>query len=136
MMAIALVSIGITSADNIINFSEYQKEVHTIQTKDISKTQALQQIMKAKDLPCEYTGETKDTYIVSPSCLLKDDLPQLPFKEAVDYLWPYIESFNTVYNDADQVFSYQGTSPIFTMNYEILPKTLEEKLALIYLQNT
>ena len=132
---IVLGCIGSTTADNIMNFSEYQKEVNGIQTKNISKTQTLQQIMKAKNMPCEYTGETKDTYIVSPSCLLKNDLPQIAFKEAIDYLRPHIESFNTVYNDTEQTFSYQGTSPIFTMNYEILPKTVEEKLTLIYLQN-
>ena len=107
MMTIVSVSIGITAADNIMNFSEYQKEVSNMGTKNISKTKALQEILQAKDLPCEYTGETKDTYIVSPICLLKNELPQVEFKDAVDYLWPYIDGFNVVYNDASQVFSYQ-----------------------------
>jgi hypothetical protein len=56
---------------------------------------------------CEYKEEGKDMYVMSPSCLLKNDLPILAFKDAIDYLWPYIESFNTIYNDTSQVFSYQ-----------------------------
>lgn len=136
MIVVTYVSIWITFAGNIINFSEYQKNVATIKNKDISKTKAIQQIMSAKDMDCGYTWESKDTYIVSASCLLKNDLPKIGFQEAIDYLRPYIESFNTVYNDMNQRFSYQWTAPIFSRNYEILPKTLEENLVLIHLQDT
>ncbi len=122
-------------AEEIVNFSQYQKDIATIQARNISKTKALQEIIQAKDMICEYKEEGKDMYVMSPSCLLKNDLPILAFKDAIDYLWPYIESFNTIYNDTSQVFSYQWTTPIFTKNYEIVPKTLEEKLTLIRLQN-
>lgn len=122
-------------AENIINFSEYQKDITKIKTENISKTKALQRITQAKNMVCEYSLEKKDMYIISPICLLKNELPQIEFKDAIDYLWPYIEGFNTVYNDTAQIFSYQWTTPIFTKNYEILPKTLEEKLTLIRLQN-
>lgn len=135
ILAATYVSIGNTFAENIVNFSVYQKDVKTISTKNISKTKALQEITQAQNTPCEYVIEKKDMYVMSPSCLLKNELPVIEFKEAIDYLWPYIDSFNMVYNDASQTFSYQGTSPIFKKNYEILPKTLEEKLTLARLQN-
>lgn len=122
-------------AGGIINFSEYKKDIANIQAKDISKTKAIKQIIEAKGMTCDHIQEEKDLYIISPSCLLKNDLPIIEFKEAIDYLRPYIESFNMVYNDASQIFSYQWTTPIFTKDYEILPKTLEEKLTLIRLQN-
>lgn len=124
-----------TFAEDIVNFSEYQKESKTVNIENISKTRAIQEITQAKNMICEYAREKKDMYIVSPSCLIKNDLPKIPFKDAIDYLWPYIDSFNMIYNDTNQVFSYQWTSPIFKKEYEILPKTLEEKLTLIRLQN-
>ncbi|MEI6773958.1 MAG: hypothetical protein WCL18_04000 [bacterium] len=76
-------------------------------TDNISKTKALQQVMEAKKMICEYTSENKDMYIVSPVCLIKNELPQIEFKDAIEYLWPYIDSFNMIYNDVSQVFSYQ-----------------------------
>ncbi len=135
IVAATYISIGNTFAENIINFSEYQKEVKTITIKNISKTKAFQEIMQAQNTPCEYIIEKKDMYIISPSCLLKNELPKIEFKEAIDYLWPYIDSFNMVYNDVSQTFSYQWTSPIFKKNYEIIPKTLEEKIILTRFQN-
>lgn len=135
IITITGISIGNAFAGNIMNFSDYQKEVKTITTEKISKTKALQEIIQAKNIPCEYTAEKEDMYIISPSCLLKDELPQIGFKDAIDYLWPYIDSFNMVYNDTSQTFSYQWTTPIFKKNYEILPRTLEEKLTLSRLQN-
>ncbi|MEI6117807.1 MAG: hypothetical protein WCP92_00685 [bacterium] len=107
IVAATYISIGNTFAENIINFSEYQKEVKTITIKNISKTKAFQEIMQAQNTPCEYIIEKKDMYIISPSCLLKNELPKIEFKEAIDYLWPYIDSFNMVYNDVSQTFSYQ-----------------------------
>ena len=129
------VSFWTTYAEEILNFSEYQKNIKTIATGNISPSKALQQIVQAKNLPCTYEKENKNMYIISPICLLKNELPQIEYKEAIDYLWQYIDSFNTIYNEASQNFSYQGTTPIFTKDYEILPKTLEEKLTLIRLQN-
>ena len=107
ILAATYVSIENTFAENIINFSEYQKEAKTITIKNISKTKALQEITQAQNTPCEYIVEKKDMYVISPSCLLKNELPQIEFKDAIDTLWPYIESFNMVYNDVSQTFSYQ-----------------------------
>ncbi len=135
IISMAFVWIGITFADNVINFSEYQQEAKSVSIKNISKTKELQEITLAQNTGCEYIQEKIDMYIISPSCLLKNELPQIPFKEAIDYLWPNIDSFNMIYNDSSQIFSYQWTSPIFQKNYEILPKTMEEKLALARLQN-
>ncbi len=118
-------------ARDIINFSTFQK--HIIQ-KETSKTLQLQSLHYLNKEPCIYTPESKDKYIVTPSCILKNKLPKLEFTEAVDHIRPYITSFNTVYNEYATTFTYEGTSPIFKKNYDITAKTTNEIVTLAYLQ--
>lgn len=119
-------------AHNIVNFSTYKTQEKN--TENISRTKILYKIQQWKNMKCSYEKETEDTYILSPICLIKNELPSIEFTEAIDYLWPYIQWFNNIYNDISTNFSYEWTSPIFTQNYEILPTNIQEKYTLITMQ--
>lgn len=119
-------------AHDIVNFSNYKAEEKNIES--VSRTKLLYAIKKGENMKCSYTMEKKDTYIIDPICLVQNDLPKIWFTEAIDYLWPYIQWFNSVYNDISTIFSYEGTSPIFKQDYEILPKNIQEKYILITIQ--
>lgn len=119
-------------ANDILNFSEYMAQDKKIE--NISRTKILYKIKQAKTMECTYVQEKKDTYIISPSCIIKNKLPQMGFVESIDYLRPYIQWFNNIYNDTSTNFSYEWTTPIFQKNYEIVPPTIEEKYALVVLQ--
>lgn len=59
--------------------------------ENISRTKILYKIKQAKTMECTYVQEKKDTYIISPSCIIKNKLPQMGFVESIDYLRPYIQ---------------------------------------------
>jgi hypothetical protein len=43
---------------------------------------------------------------------------------------PYIETFNTVYNESAQTFVYEGTKPIISKLSELKPQSYKEKITL------
>lgn len=123
----------VTHAEDIINFSTFQKNIYST-TEEISTIQKLKNIKYINEQKCFYTKENKNTYIITPSCLFKDRLPTLDFQEAIDYMRPYIETFNTIYNEVTQNFMYEWTHPIFKKEYDIIPTTRTERIALIQAQ--
>lgn len=73
----------------------------------LSRTQQLQYIQYVSTQDCFYAKESQNRYIITPSCLFKNRLPKINFQEAIEYMRPYIESFNTVYNEFAQSFAYE-----------------------------
>lgn len=121
-------------AEDIVNFDTFQKSIYTQEIKDIWKIQQLRYMKYINEQKCTYIKENEESYIITPSCLFKDKLPKLWFTEAIDYMRPYITTFNTIYNELATTFSYEWTSPIFEKNYDILPKTTTEKIQLAQAQ--
>lgn len=118
-------------AEDIVNFDTFQKSIYTNEIKDISKIEQVRYIKYINEQKCVYTKENKESYIITPSCLFKDKLPKLWFTEAIEHMWPYITTFNTIYNEWATTFSYEWTSPLFEKKYDILPKTTTEKIQLV-----
>lgn len=121
-------------AEDIIDFEVFQKQA---EQEDISKIPKIQQLKYMRYIiqqDCFYSKEDASTYIITPSCLFQNKLPQLPLAQALEILWPHIESFNTVYNESAQSFVYEWTSPIVSKKYDIFPKTTAEKIALVKAQ--
>ena len=93
-----------TQAQDIIDFDVFQK---TIPSTQLSRTQQLRYIKYISNQECRYSKEKGDTYLITPSCLFQDKLPKIGFQEALAYLRKHIDSFNTVYNEASQTFTYE-----------------------------
>lgn len=119
-----------TKAEDIIDFDVFQQQTKQEDLSTISKIQQLKYMRYISQQECFYTKENTNTYIITPSCLFGNKLPQLPLGQALEILWPHIETFNTVYNEYAQSFMYEWTSPILTKTYDIFPKTTAEKIAL------
>lgn len=119
-----------TKAEDIIDFDVFQQQTKQEDLSTISKIQQLKYMRYINQQECFYAKEDTDTYIITPSCLFENKLPQLPLAQALEILWPHVEAFNTVYNESAQSFIYEWTSPIITKAYDIFPKTTAEKIAL------
>lgn len=119
-----------TQAVDIIDFSVFQKQATKQNLSDISRTQQLKYIKYIHQQPCKYTKENINTYIVTPACIFNNSGPNIEFKEAIEIIRPYIETFNTVYNESAQTFIYEGTKPIISKLWEAQPQSYKEKIAL------
>jgi len=94
-------------AEDIIDFDLFQKQAKQEDISKISKIQQLKYMRYISQKDCFYNQEDTHTYTITPSCLFQDKLPQLPLSQALEILWPHIETFNTVYNESAQSFVYE-----------------------------
>jgi hypothetical protein len=117
-------------AEDIIDFDVFQKQAKQENISKMPKIQQLKYIRYINQKECFYAKEDTDMYIITPSCLFGNKLPQVPLTQALEIIWPHIEAFNTIYNESAQSFVYEWTNPILNKTYDILPKTIAEKIAL------
>lgn len=95
------------NAEDIIHFDVFQKQAAQENISEIPKIQQLKYMRYINQQDCFYSKEDANTYIITPSCLFQNKLPQLPLAQALEIIWPHIETFNTVYNESAQSFVYE-----------------------------
>lgn len=122
-------------ADDIVSFSDYTKNMNTltIYSKKIPKISLLKKLVLIKDEKCEYR-KNWNNYILSPVCLLKKSLPEIPYKTIVNKIWEDLDGFNAIYNDSSENFTYESTTPFFQWYKSIMPKSDRQKYLLASLQ--
>lgn len=120
-----LILIYHVNAYDIIQFDYYQGESEI--SKIIDKKDLIKNIILQKKQDCLIDKHNEENYFVSPSCVLQNKLPKLDYKDAIDYLRPYIEWFWTTYNENETNFSYEWTFPIFKEDLDIYPYLISSK---------
>jgi hypothetical protein len=105
----------------------------SVYSKKIPKISLLKKLILIKDEKCEYQISWNN-YILSPTCLLRKDFPDVSYKTIIDQVWPDLWWFNEVYNDSSKNFTYESTTPFFQSYKSIMPKSDRQKYLLANLQ--
>jgi len=110
-----IVTIGMWSAYTLISFEDYKENLEKTAQQNLDKYKIKREFKTIRDKRCGKV-EQWDYYVISPICLRKQEYPKLWFREAVDYIRPYVESFQDEYDLYKQDFTFHGTKPI--INYD------------------
>jgi len=123
MIGVLLFFISISSAFNFLTFDDYQKKLDKTIEK-INETKPNSENIKLIEKKFKKTTQKKECKVkedweyfeMSPICFYNKEYPQLWLREAIDYIWPYIQWFDNEYDLIKTWFVFSWTSPI--INYE------------------
>jgi len=138
LIAISTCFFGISKWYNIVEFKEYKEKLSTtiIQQKEINKIENVFQ--QTKQEKCFYK-EKWDFFYIDSICLRKKEYPKLWFKEAIDIIRPFVQSFKNEYQLDKQLFDFVWTSPVIDYSKISLPlyyqNTLVQKKLLNFLES-
>ena len=100
-------------AFNQIDLNTY-KNIKNIISKKINK----QIDIYYDDIACNYFAQWNNYYI-SPWCFLQSKLPKLWVKQTSDLVFPFIKSFDNIYNLNTEKFIYKPSKVEFFYNYNL-----------------
>ncbi len=103
-LSIVIILLWIISYSKWIDFvtlDSFKKEVFDID-KIIRKNNEKNINIKFKKIlntkKCNFYNNNKWYYFLNPICLYKKKYPKIPFRKAVDYIWPYVIWFTKEYD--------------------------------------
>lgn len=102
-------------------FLSYQEMIDSVDQTVIAK--ARQKTLKTRR--CR-SYEQPSYYVVSPECFLQDKLPELPFTEAVDLVWPSIDSIEGIYDIHNLQFSYEEAELVLDDSLDQFAQLLQD----------
>lgn len=138
ILGVLYMSVMITCKAETISFEEYVSSIQEIKdSKDSFSTQAIgKEFMKVKDNECTFEKDKNNNWLIKPICFRYNNLPELEFQDTIDIIWPYVEWFDSVYNEQSISFDYQPTLPRLSKNsfkeYLKLRNSHAEKVVVSY----
>lgn len=133
----ALAWYSFANEENILSFTQYQKNLSTIDTMktNISQTKLISKLKEIQDQECLIEEEWTN-YILSPVCLLKKKLPTMDITEVWEEMKNNIYGFTNTYNETQTEFTYEWAIPLIKniASVELFPRNNTYKAFLIYLQ--
>ena len=105
-------------AGQTLTLKEYKKLVDVVNLNLDKILDSKMETINSLSWKCDYFVWYK-TVTISPTCIIKGELPELKFQDAVSIMWSHIKEFDKKYDLESTSFFYNSANPIYFNNSEL-----------------